>query len=151
MTLVFVDSNILIYAEDGASPDKQAVAVQWIEQLWRTRSGRMSTQVLNEFYVNVTRKLKPPMPQGDARATVRRFASGWNPWQIDQATVETAWAMEARHGLQYWDCLVLAAAQHSGCALVLSEDMQHQGRYGAVQVINPFLTSIDEVLTPDER
>jgi predicted nucleic acid-binding protein len=65
--------------------------------------------------------------------------------------VETAWAMEARHGLQYWDCLVLAAAQHSGCALVLSEDMQHQGRYGAVQVINPFLTSIDEVLTPDER
>jgi len=151
VTLVFVDSNILIYAEDGASPDKQAVAVQWIEQLWRTRSGRMSTQVLNEFYVNVTRKLKPPMPQGDARATVRRFASGWNPWQIDQATVETAWAMEARHGLQYWDCLVLAAAQHSGCALVLSEDMQHQGRYGAVQVINPFLTSIDEVLTPDER
>ena len=151
MTLVFVDSNILIYAEDGASPAKQAVALQWIERLWRARIGRISTQVLNEFYVNVTRKLKPPMPQGDARATVRRFAAGWNPWQIDQATVETAWAMEARHGLQYWDCLVLAAAQHSGCALVLSEDMRHEGRYGAVQVINPFMTSIDEVLPPDER
>lgn len=151
MTLVFVDSNILIYAEDGASAGKQAAALQWIERLWRARTGRMSTQVLNEFYVNVTRKLKPPMPQGDARATVRRFAAGWNPWKIDQATVETAWAMEARHGLQYWDCLVLAAAQHSGCALVLSEDMQHEGRYGAVQVINPFLTAIDVVLPPDER
>jgi len=151
VTLVFVDSNILIYAEDGASAAKQTAALQWIEHLWRARTGRISTQVLNEFYVNVTRKLKPPMPQGDARATVRRFAAGWNPWQIDQATVETAWAMEARHGLQYWDCLVLAAAQHSGCALVLSEDMQHQGRYGAVQVINPFLASIDEVLPPDER
>lgn len=151
MTLVFVDSNILIYAEDGASAAKQTAALQWIEHLWRARTGRISTQVLNEFYVNVTRKLKPPMPQGDARATVRRFAAGWNPWQIDQATVETAWAMEARHGLQYWDCLVLAAAQHSGCALVLSEDMQHEGRYGAVQVINPFLASIDEVLPPDER
>ena len=151
MTLVFVDSNILIYAEDGASAAKQTAALQWIEHLWRARTGRISTQVLNEFYVNVTRKLKPPMPQGDARATVRRFAAGWNPWQIDQATVETAWAMEARHGLQYWDCLVLAAAQHSGCALVLSEDMQHEGRYGAVQVINPFLASVDEVLPPDER
>ncbi len=151
MTLVFVDTNVLISAEDGAEADKQHSALDWIERLWRARSGRLSTQVLNEFYVNVTRKLKPAMPQGDARARVRRYAAGWNPWQIDHATVETAWAMEARHGLQYWDCLVLAAAQHSGCTLVLSEDMQHEGRYGAVQVINPFLASIDEVLGPDER
>ena len=151
MTLVFVDTKVLISAEDGAEADKQHSALAWIERLWRARSGRLSTQVLNEFYVNVTRKLKPAMPQGDARARVRRYAAGWNPWQIDHATVETAWAMEARHGLQYWDCLVLAAAQHSGCTLVLSEDMQHEGRYGAVQVINPFLASIDEVLSPDER
>ena len=151
MTLVFVDTKVLISAEDGAGADKQHSALAWIERLWRARSGRLSTQVLNEFYVNVTRKLKPAMPQGDARARVRRYAAGWNPWQIDHATVETAWAMEARHGLQYWDCLVLAAAQHSGCTLVLSEDMQHEGRYGAVQVINPFLASIDEVLGPDER
>ena len=151
MTLVFVDTKVLISAEDGAEADKQHSALDWIERLWRARSGRLSTQVLNEFYVNVTRKLKPAMPQGDARARVRRYAAGWNPWQIDHATVETAWAMEARHGLQYWDCLVLAAAQHSGCTLLLSEDMQHEGRYGAVQVINPFLASIDEVLGPDER
>ena len=151
MTLVFVDTKVLIHAEDGAEADKQHSALDWIERLWRARSGRLSTQVLNEFYVNVTRKLKPAMPQGDARARVRRYAAGWNPWQIDHATVETAWAMEARHGLQYWDCLVLAAAQHSGCTLVLSEDMQHEGRYGAVQVINPFLASIDEVLGRDER
>ena len=151
MTLVFVDTKVLISAEDGAEADKQHSALDWIERLWRARSGRLSTQVLNEFYVNVTRKLKPAMPQGDARARVRRYAAGWNPWQIDHATVETAWAMEARHGQQYWDCLVLAAAQHSGCTLVLSEDMQHEGRYGAVQVINPFLASIDEVLGPDER
>ena len=151
MTLVFVDTNVLIYAEDGAEADKQQRALDWIERLWRARSGRLSTQVLNEFYVNVTRKLRPAMPQGDARARVRRYAAGWNPWQIDHATVETAWAMEARHGLQYWDCLVLAAAQHSGSTLVLSEDMQHEGRYGAVQVINPFISSIDDVLGPDER
>ena len=123
MTLVFVDTNVLISAEDGAEADKQHSALDWIERLWRARSGRLSTQVLNEFYVNVTRKLKPAMPQGDARARVRRYAAGWNPWQIDHATVETAWAMEARHGLQYWDCLVLAAAHRFVCTLVLSEDM----------------------------
>ncbi|QTD46074.1 PIN domain-containing protein [Ottowia testudinis] len=146
MSLVFVDTNVLIYAEDCTDAAKQALALEWIGRLWRTRSGRLSTQVLNEFYVNVTRKLKPAMPQGDARALVRRYAAGWNPWQLDQPTVETAWAMEARHGLSYWDCLVLAAAQHSGCALVLSEDMQHEARYGAVQVINPFIAPINETL-----
>lgn len=151
MSLVFVDSNVLIYAEDGAEGRKQSQALAWIEQLWQARTGRLSTQVLSEFYVNVTRKLNPAMPQGDARAKVRRYAAGWSPWQIDQPTVETAWAMEARHGLQYWDCLILAAAQHSGCTLVLSEDMQHQAHYGAVQVINPFLVAIDDVLAPDER
>jgi predicted nucleic acid-binding protein len=151
MTLVFVDSGVLIHAEDGACRDRQSQALAWIERLWRARSGRVSTQVLNEFYVSVTRRLTPPMPQGDARAKLRRFAAGWNPWQIDQATVETAWAMEARHGLPYWDCLVLAAAQHSGCTLVLSEGMAHEGRYGAVRVVNPFLVSIDEVLGSDER
>ena len=55
MTLVFVDTNVLIHAEDGAEADKQHSALAWIERLWRARSGRLSTQVLNEFYVNVTR------------------------------------------------------------------------------------------------
>ena len=137
MTLVFVDTNVLISAEDGAEADKQHSALDWIERLWRARSGRLSTQVLNEFYVNVTRKLKPAMPQGDARARVRRYAAGWNPWQIDHATVETAWAMEARHGLQYWDCLVLAAAQHSGCTHMLSLYLPHGAQFGGVTVWHP--------------
>ena len=143
MKLVFLDTNVLIYAEDGTDPAKQQRALDWINALWRLRAGRVRTQVLNEFYVNVTRKCKPPMSQGDARATVRRYDSGWHPWQIDQPTVETAWAMEARHGVNYWDCLVLAAAQHAGCTVLLSEDLQHEARYGAVQVLNPFLVEPD--------
>jgi len=113
--------------------------------LWARRLGRLSTQILNEYYVVVTRKLSQGLAPGDARAKVRRFQL-WQPWQIDQATVETAWGIEARHGLHYWDCLVLAAAQHSGCAVVLSEDMQHEARYGGVQVLNPFLTEPQAVL-----
>ena len=138
---VFVDANILLYSEDGADLAKQATASAWLQVLWQRRIGSLSTQVLNEFYVSAVRKIKPCMPAGDARAEVRRYAQ-WQPWTIDQATVESAWAVESRYGLHYWDCLVVAAAQHSGCRYLLSEDMGHEQYYDAVQVINPFKSSI---------
>jgi predicted nucleic acid-binding protein len=141
MSRVFVDANILLYSEDGADPAKQAGALAWLQVLWQRRIGCVSTQVLNEFYVNATRKIKPPMPSGDARAEVRRYAL-WQPWTIDQATLESAWAVEGRYGLHYWDCLVVAAAQHLGCRYLLSEDMGHEQYYDSVQVINPFESSI---------
>ncbi len=142
MSSVFVDTSILIYSEDGADPVKREKALQWLGVLWARGTGRVSTQVLNEFYVKVTRKIKPPMPAGDARAEVRRYEL-WQPWQIDHATVESAWAVESRYGLHYWDSLMIAAAQHLGCRYVISEDMAHDQRYGAVQVINPFVSSIE--------
>ena len=138
---VFVDANILLYSEDGADPAKQSVALAWLHVLWQRRIGSLSTQVLNEFYVNAVRKIKPPMPAGDARAEVRRYAQ-WQPWSIDQATVESAWAVESRYGVHYWECLLVAAAQHSGCRYLLSEDMGHEQYYDAVQVINPFKSPI---------
>ena len=138
---VFVDANILIYSEDGADLGKQKMAIAWLAVLWQRGVGRLSTQVLNEFYVIATRKIKPPMPAGDARAEVRRYEL-WQPWQIDHATVESAWAVESRYGLHYWDSLVVAAAQHMGCRYLLSEDMGHEQHYGAVQVINPFKADI---------
>jgi predicted nucleic acid-binding protein len=136
--LVFVDTNVLIYAEDLADAPKHARALQWLELLWQRRQGRVSTQVLNEFYTNVTRKIRPPMPMGDARAEVRRYQR-WNPWQIDQQTVETAWAFEARFALSYWDALVLAAASHQGCRIVLTEDLQHGQTIDSLRIVNPFL------------
>jgi len=139
---VFVDANILIYSEDGADPVKQKMAIAWLNVLWERGVGRLSTQVLNEFYVIATRKIKPPMPAGDARAEVRRYEL-WQPWQIDHATVESAWAVESRYGLHYGDSLVIAAAQHMGCRYLLSEDMGHEQHYGGVQVINPFKTGIE--------
>ena len=142
MSGVFVDTNILICSEDGANVPKRDIALQWMGVLWQRGIGRISTQVLHDFYVSATRKLTPPMAPGDARAEVRRYEL-WQPWQIDHATVESAWAVESRYGLHYWDSLMIAAAQHLGCRYVLSEDMAHDQRYGAVQVINPFVSSID--------
>jgi len=141
-TGVFVDANILIYSEDGADPAKQQAALAWLAVLWQRGMGRISTQVLNEFYLLATRKINPPMPAGDGRAEVRRYEL-WQPWQTDHATVESAWAVESRYGLHYRDSLVVAAAQHLGCRYLLSEDLAHEQHYGGVQVINPFKTGIE--------
>lgn len=135
---VFVDTNVLVYAEDRAHPDKHRVARQWLRELWVRRLGRLSTQVLNEFYVTVTRKLAPAMPPGDARAEVRRFQR-WQPWLVDHATVESAWAVESRFGLHFWDALMVASAQQQGCRWLLTEDLQHDQTFDTVQVVNPFL------------
>ena len=138
MTAVFVDTNVLLYSEDGADRVKQSRAVDWLHVLWLRRLGRVSSQVLNEFYANATRKLKPPMPHGDARAEVRRYQR-WQPWPVDHATVETAWSVQSRFGLNYWDSLIVAAAQAQGCRYLLSEDMQHMQVMDQMQIINPFL------------
>lgn len=137
-SIVFVDTNVLIHADDTRDAAKQARAREWLLALWQQRAGRLSTQVLNEYYVNVTRKLG--LAQGDARAKVRRFQL-WQPWQIDHQTVETAWGVEARFGLSYWDSLIVAAAAQSGCTHLLSEDLQHGQQIDAVTIINPFLAA----------
>ena len=136
---VFVDTNVLLYSEDAANTVKQARATAWLRELWLRRMGRISNQVLNEFYVNATRKLQPVMPQGDARAEVRRYQR-WQPWVLDHATVETAWSVQSRFQLSYWDALVVASAQAQGCRYLLSEDMQHMQVMDQVQIINPFLS-----------
>jgi len=144
---VFVDTNVLVYADDMSDPIKNECAIEWLEALWSRRAGRLSTQVLNEYYVTVTRKLARGLKQGDARAKVRRYQL-WHPWQVDHATVETAWGIEARFGVHYWDALVVASAQQAGCTALLSEDLQPGQKLGPLTVINPFETA-PSALLPD--
>jgi predicted nucleic acid-binding protein len=148
-SIVFVDTNVLLYADDLADAGKHARARDWLAVLWLRRSGRVSTQVLNEYYANATRKLQPPMPQGDARAEVRRYQH-WKPWAIDHQTVETAWAVEARFQVNWWDALVVAAAVHQGCRYVLTEDLQHGQQIDSVQILNPFLAGPEVLDAPAE-
>ena len=138
MNLVFVDTNVLLYAFDERDPDKRDRARRWLEACWRRRLGRLSSQVINEFYSNARRRFASALSAADARAEVRRYQL-WRPWLVDQPTVETAWAVESRYGLNYWDALMIAAAQHQGCRWVLSEDLQHGLRIEQLQIVNPFL------------
>ena len=135
--IVFVDTGVLLAADDAFDPARQTQARAWLQALWLRRAGRVSTQVLNEYYVTTTQKFA--MPAGDARAKLRRFQL-WQPWQIDHQTVETAWGVEARFGLRYWDALIVAAAAQSGANHVLSTALTHQQHIDGVTILDPFQT-----------
>ncbi|MEK8031666.1 PIN domain-containing protein [Ideonella sp. DXS29W] len=144
---VFVDAGVLLSADDGADPVRYQRARDWLRALWTRRLGRLSSQVLTEYYAIATQRLAPAMPQGDARAEVRRYQH-WKPWQIDHQTVETAWAVEARFQVPWWSALIVAAAQHQGCRYVLTESLAHGQQIDSVQVVNPFIAG-PEILDTD--
>ena len=137
--LLFVDTNVLLYGVDDRNIAKRDRARAWLAACWTLRCGRLSTQVLNEFYWNVRKKFPSILSAGDARAEVRRYQL-WQPWVIDHATVESAWAAESRWQLSYWDALMVAAAQQQGCKLLLTEDLQHDQVIDGVRILNPFVT-----------
>ena len=134
---VFVDTNVLVYARDASEPDKQPRALDWIKALWESREGRVSSQILQEYYVAVTRKLRPGLPAAAARADVRNLLA-WQPFAIDAETLEAAWQLEDRYRLSTWDALVVAAARLGGCEYLLTEDLQDGQDLGGVEVVNPF-------------
>lgn len=141
----FVDTAVLLAADDAHDPARQVTARAWLQVLWQSRSGRVSTQVLSEYYVIATRHYG--MPAGDARAKLRRYQL-WKPWQVDHQTVETAWGVEARFGLPYWDALVVAAAAQSGASHVLSTALTHLQQIDGVTVFNPFVGTLAQAGLP---
>jgi predicted nucleic acid-binding protein len=134
---VFVDTNVLVYARDASEPEKHARAFEWIRHLWDTGEGRVSMQVLQEYYVTTTRKLRPGLAPDDARADVRDL-SAWRPVTIGLEGLEAAWTIEERFGLSFWDALVVAAAHVARCDVLLSEDLQHGLDLDGVRVVDPF-------------
>lgn len=134
---IFVDTNVLVYARDANQPAKQPAAKAWMEHLWGTGTGRLSTQVLSEFYVTVTAKLHPGMPRAEARADVSDLMA-WRPVAVTADLIADAWAMQDRYQLSYWDSLIVAAAKQAGSDLLLTEDLQDGQDLDGVIVVNPF-------------
>ena len=136
--LVFVDTNVHLYTKDARDAAKQIRANEWLTWCWTQRTGRISTQVLNEYYNNAVTKFKAVVTLEKAREQVRMLRL-WQPPHLDTYTVDGAWAMQDKYKLSYWDALIMSSAQQQGCSYLLSEDMQHLQTYDTVQVINPFL------------
>jgi predicted nucleic acid-binding protein len=133
----FVDTNVWVYAVDVADLAKRDAAVT---ALTGPAAGdlALSAQVLGEFFVTVTRKLTPPLDLAEAARAVDRM-SRLHVVPLDARLVAAATAGSIEWGISYWDAMIVVAAQAGGCAIVLTEDLQHGATYGSVRVENPFL------------
>ena len=134
---VFVDTNVLVYARDARSLDKQVRAREWMERLWGSRQGRLSFQVLQEYYVVVTQKLDPSLARSEARHEIG-LLTAWDPIELDRDVLEAAWLVEDQHRLSWWDALIVAAAHASGCRYLLSEDYSDGREMDGLLVVDPF-------------
>ncbi len=143
---IFVDTNVLVYRRDAGQGEKQALAEAWMEGLWADRNGRLSYQVLQEYYVTVTSKLRPGLDAESARNDVRSLLA-WHPVAVDAGVVEGAWVIQDRYGLSWWDSLVVAAAQVANCRFLLTEDLQDGQELGGVRVVSPFSNSPESVMS----
>ena len=132
----FVDTNILIYAHDVDAKTKHELAKAALRELWSGRTGVLSLQVLQEFYVNVTRKIASPLPLDVARLVVNSYAL----WCIETtaAEIETAFRIEDQSRIGFWDALIVASAAKCGAVRILSEDLNAGQRIAGIRIENPF-------------
>jgi len=133
---VFVDTNILVYAHDLSAQDRHTRAATIVESLWETETGVISTQVLQEFYVTVTRKIKNPLTPTEAREIIRNYLA-W-PVQInDPEMTIRASEIEEKNSLSFWDALIVAAALRLQAKKIITEDLNHGQIIEGVLVENP--------------
>jgi predicted nucleic acid-binding protein len=132
----FVDTNVLLYLFDAGEPDKAVVAREALAAL-DPAEVVLSTQVLEEFYWNATRKIRPPMPPVDAAAQVLSL-SEHAVVVPDVSVVLGAISRSQEDGVAFWDALVVESALSAGCERILTEDLQHGRRFGPLRVENPF-------------
>jgi predicted nucleic acid-binding protein len=137
--IVFVDSNVLLASYDGRDEALQTAAREWVKWCWQKRAGRISTQVLNELYEGAVRAfgLTPQTPTTPAhvRLHVRRLRE-WQPPHLDRYAVDGAWDLQDRHGLTYWNALIVSSALQQSCTHLLSLELP-LGELDGIQIISP--------------
>ena len=131
----FFDTNVLIYADDKAAPSKQRRAIALVAEHRRARTGVVSLQVLQEYFVTVTRKLG--VDATIARRKVELIAE-FDVAAPDVTDILAAIDLHRLHGFSFWDALVLRAAKQAGCSVLFTEDMQNARQIDGVQIVNPF-------------
>ena len=135
---IFVDTNILVYAHDVSAGDRHAKAFALMENLWEMETGVISAQVLQEFYVTVTRKIKNPLKPDETRAIIRNYLT-W-PVQInDPETTIRASEIGEKNSLSFWDALIVASAIQLQAKKIVSEDFNHGQIIEGILIENPFI------------
>lgn len=134
----FVDTNILVYAHDTGDKRKHETARDLIRALWESGSGVISTQVVQEFYVNITKKTARPLKPKQAQRTVSDYLR-WDVIVNTGDSIVQAFDIESRYRISFWDALIVQAANSAGAEILYSEDLNHEQNYDGVRVVNPFL------------
>ena len=138
---IFIDTNILIYAHDLDAGDKNQTSAELVRNLWENRTGIISTQVLQEFYVNVTRKISNPLSKPKARGIIESYLV----WHVELNGIKTilfASEIEERHNLSFWDSLIIAAAYNAKADKILTEDLNHGQIVEGILIENPFKNNL---------
>ena len=133
----FFDTNILVYLFDSTDPDKRKHARLLFDKHLQAGDVLLSTQVLQEFYVTVTRKLASPLDSGDAAEVVSNFAE-LPVVRVDNRLILSAISRSRASRFSFWDGLILEAAIEGGAQVLYSEDMQHNQLVDTVRIVNPF-------------
>jgi predicted nucleic acid-binding protein len=139
--LQFVDSNILVYAYDPTAGAKRELAKELVTGIWESRRGCLSIQVLQEFYVTITRKVPKPLTSEAAAEIVADLAA----WRVHAPAVEDlsqAITIHRLYGISFWDAMIIRSAARSGCSRLWSEDLNSGQVYEGVRVLNPFVAQV---------
>lgn len=139
MSKIFIDTNIFIYALDQAEPEKQAKARILLKTLQKNRTGVVSTQVFQEFFVVATNKLKVNTQLAKKMIS---YLAHYEIVTVDLPMIKKAIDICSADQISFWDALIVSAANASGCQIILTEDLNHQQSIKGVKIENPFLTDV---------
>jgi predicted nucleic acid-binding protein len=134
---IFLDANILVYAHDKDAGEKHATALAIVKDIWEKRTGVLSNQVLQEFYVGVTRKIQKPIAKSEAREILRAYIC-WSIKENSPVSIIRATEIEEKHRISFWDALVIVAAYEANCEKILTEDLNSGQIIEGVLIENPF-------------
>ena len=132
-----VETNVLIYAHDVDAEAKHQIAKSVLEKLWSERAGVLSMQVLQEFYVNVTRKILSPLPKDMARLVVGSYSIWY--METTPSEISEAFRIEDESRIGFWDAMIISSAAKSGATRILSEDLNAGQSIAGILVENPFI------------
>jgi predicted nucleic acid-binding protein len=133
----FVDTNVLVYAHDVTAGDKHSRARSLLEELWATRQGCVSVQVLQEFFVTTIRKIPKPL-EAQAAAQIIDDLAHWHVHAPAAADVLAAIEIHQRSGTSFWNAMIIRSAKELRCQTLHSEDLNPGQAFEGVQVLNPF-------------
>jgi len=136
---VFLDTNMLIYAHDSSAKTKHEMARETVLELWEHHQGLLSTQVLQEFFYAITRKIPKPMDALQARKIVEDLCR-WEVVVNDTRGILSAIDIQSRYQYSFWDALIIQAAIQGGAKTLLTEDLSHGQTIQGVKIRNPFRT-----------